>query len=387
MKLRFKHIALFCAALLVLLSAIQSPAANIARFEGDDIVLENNLVRISFAAEYGQISSWIIKSTGQELVGGGDYKGLMCFRLYPGTWVGEWPTEIGRARYSNSIQANTDNYAVICQYLVLSEDHFAKGLKVKKYYTLRKNSYNLGTKIVLTNTLDSEISYNGNPFLLTIESNVNTGSGGRVAYKTDGGLIVQTSGGAVYDNISLMAIENESQDAVFGSYFAYPTPQSAWVLESNGHGKDMEPHFGPYIFAPKQQTKIKMALYGGPGSINDIQYLLSLRKESFPEGDLEAQQTNLAPTSFTLFQNYPNPFNPTTYIQFESPEFAKVRITIYNTTGQEIKELTNLYYQAGTYSLEWDGKDRNGNEVPSGVYLYQVQTNSFRDMKKMTLVR
>ena len=93
------------------------------------------------------------------------------------------------------------------------------------------------------------------------------------------------------------------------------------------------------------------------------------------------------PSSFALEQNYPNPFNPETEIHFQLPAARQVLVRIFNTLGQEIRTLTEIHYDAGFHSVRWDGKDRNGSPVSSGVYLYQIQAGEFSQVRKMSLIR
>jgi hypothetical protein len=93
------------------------------------------------------------------------------------------------------------------------------------------------------------------------------------------------------------------------------------------------------------------------------------------------------PSEFSLAQSYPNPFNPETNIRFQLPEASSVTITVYNTIGQAIRTLVESQYEAGFHSVRWNGKDQNGSDVSSGIYIYKIQAGNFTDMKKMTLVR
>jgi flagellar hook assembly protein FlgD len=64
-----------------------------------------------------------------------------------------------------------------------------------------------------------------------------------------------------------------------------------------------------------------------------------------------------------------------------------VVVAIFNTRGQEIRRLVDRKYAAGYHSLLWNGMDNNGNPVSSGVYLYQLRTATFSQVKKMSLLR
>jgi len=88
------------------------------------------------------------------------------------------------------------------------------------------------------------------------------------------------------------------------------------------------------------------------------------------------------PNNFYLSQNYPNPFNPETSIDFTLPEKQLVSLRIYNTLGELVGELVNEEREAGSYSVTFDA-----SRLPSGVYIYRLQTSSFAANKKMTFLK
>jgi hypothetical protein len=94
------------------------------------------------------------------------------------------------------------------------------------------------------------------------------------------------------------------------------------------------------------------------------------------------------PRQTELLQNYPNPFNPATRIQFNLERPEKVRLEVYNILGQKVRTmLAGEEFGAGPYTFSWDGRDDRGVAVSSGTYFYQLQTPSFRQSKKMNLVK
>jgi len=95
----------------------------------------------------------------------------------------------------------------------------------------------------------------------------------------------------------------------------------------------------------------------------------------------------IIPATFHLFQNFPNPFNPETKIRFALTQSSHVVINIYNTLGQQIVTLVDAQYAAGFHNVRWDGKNRNGTQVSSGVYLYRIQAGEFSQLRKMILIR
>jgi len=88
------------------------------------------------------------------------------------------------------------------------------------------------------------------------------------------------------------------------------------------------------------------------------------------------------PTDFSLNQNYPNPFNPSTNIDFGLPQTSDVRIIVYNLLGQQVMTLVDENLQAGFHTVRFDA-----SALSSGIYLYQIQTESFRQTKKMILIK
>lgn len=86
--------------------------------------------------------------------------------------------------------------------------------------------------------------------------------------------------------------------------------------------------------------------------------------------------------TFKLFDAYPNPFNPTTTIQYSISSSGIVRVTVFNTTGEEVRELVNEFNSAGNYEINFFA-----DELSSGIYFYRIQTASFVETKKMILLK
>ncbi|GEM_PF-5470316 len=88
------------------------------------------------------------------------------------------------------------------------------------------------------------------------------------------------------------------------------------------------------------------------------------------------------PSSFVLYQNYPNPFNPNTVIRFRLPTSAYVTLEVFNLLGQNVATLTQSQLSTGDYRIEW-----TPTLLPSGAYLYRLQTETFSETKKLNLVK
>ena len=96
---------------------------------------------------------------------------------------------------------------------------------------------------------------------------------------------------------------------------------------------------------------------------------------------------SVIPELFNLHQNYPNPFNPITTIRFEVSTPSKISLKIYNLIGQEVISLTESWFPIGTHELVWNGEDHRGSQVGSGVYIYQMNTDSFQKTRKMIFIK
>lgn len=94
-------------------------------------------------------------------------------------------------------------------------------------------------------------------------------------------------------------------------------------------------------------------------------------------------QTGIA-EKFSLQQNYPNPFNPVTKIKFSVGENTNnnTKIIIYDIKGSEVLKLVNNMLGKGEYEVQWDA-----SSFTSGIYFYKIESGSFRETKKMMLIK
>jgi hypothetical protein len=100
-----------------------------------------------------------------------------------------------------------------------------------------------------------------------------------------------------------------------------------------------------------------------------------------------AEHPDVLPREFELLPNYPNPFNPTTSFAVALPVPSHVTLEIYNLLGQRVVKLFDGQAPAGYLDLTWDGRDARGQHVGSGVYFYKVETQDFRQVRKMVLLK
>jgi photosystem II stability/assembly factor-like uncharacterized protein len=90
---------------------------------------------------------------------------------------------------------------------------------------------------------------------------------------------------------------------------------------------------------------------------------------------------------FHLAQNYPNPFNATTNIKFDVPAENPVTLTIFDLLGKEVVKLVDKKMSTGTYTAIWNGLDRSGRQMATGVYFYALKIGNVTKVKRMTLVK
>ena len=98
------------------------------------------------------------------------------------------------------------------------------------------------------------------------------------------------------------------------------------------------------------------------------------------------------PEKTQLLANYPNPFNPETWIPYELATDTNVKVTIYNTQGVVIRSLQLGHQSAGYYmgrdrAAYWDGRNALGEQVASGLYFYQLETDAMSLMRKMVILK
>ncbi|MCI0699251.1 S8 family serine peptidase [candidate division KSB1 bacterium] len=95
-----------------------------------------------------------------------------------------------------------------------------------------------------------------------------------------------------------------------------------------------------------------------------------------------ASDPRSVPANFSLAQNYPNPlsgrlpFNSEATIRYELPVASRVTLTVFDVTGRAVALLASGFEKPGEHSVRWDGRDRQGNHVPSGIYFYRLEATS-----------
>lgn len=175
--------------------------------------------------------------------------------------------------------------------------------------------------------------------------------------------------------------------------------QWSTATEKNNRGFEIERKFF------KQQSSIsknefeKVGFVEGKGTSSTVQnyfyidnevqsgkYFYRLKQLDFDgnfsySGELEVD-VNYNPLNFKLHQNYPNPFNPSTKIIWQLPISSWQTLKVYDLLGNEVATLVDEYKPAGNYEVSFDA-----SKLPSGVYFYQLKSESFIETKKMIMLR
>jgi hypothetical protein len=120
-------------------------------------------------------------------------------------------------------------------------------------------------------------------------------------------------------------------------------------------------------------------------NLNPGNYIYRLRQVDYDGTGTYSQEVEVevgAPAEYILEQNYPNPFNPSTTIAFALKEKSHVRLTIYNTLGEETALLLNEEKEAGYHQISF-----NAAGLISGVYFYELKSGNFVKTNKMLLIK
>ncbi|HEX2867423.1 MAG TPA: T9SS type A sorting domain-containing protein [Ignavibacteriales bacterium] len=123
-------------------------------------------------------------------------------------------------------------------------------------------------------------------------------------------------------------------------------------------------------------------LYFQPGETKDLEFKLDwVINDNSQVQDVE-KKLSTSEMKYSLDQNYPNPFNPSTSISYSVLKAGRVTLKVYNLLGNEVAILVSEYKNAGVHKATFDA-----SMLPSGVYIYTIQSGEFRSAKKMTVLK
>ena len=163
----------------------------------------------------------------------------------------------------------------------------------------------------------------------------------------------------------------------------------ALVIEGIGaHQTAAAPTQNRFNELPEADIAILHSFYDKIEELSDNETHITLVKR-FLEGLLMPIN---GPLQTKLFPNYPNPFNPETWIPYQLAEDAEITIRIYSTSGEIVRTLFSGYQAAGYYigpgrAVYWNGRNEFGEAVASGAYIYELVTPSFKQTKKLVIIK
>ncbi len=123
-----------------------------------------------------------------------------------------------------------------------------------------------------------------------------------------------------------------------------------------------------------------------PVSEVEARFVLIVGSEEFAESGKDELPS--PPERTALHQNYPNPFNPSTIVRYDVANACNVRLAVYDASGALVKVLWDGHRLPGRYEAAWDGRNKNGRSVSTGIYFTRLQTGSgIAQTRKMLLIR
>lgn len=317
-------------------------------------------------------------------------------------------------------QEQSDEFSMVQPFIMQSPGDVAdeQGLAIFDDNVAGSKRYNINTElhsytfaddeskdfIILKYILKNNSSNNYNNFFAGLffdwdidvvssgENKVNYNVGSRFGYAYNSDLsYIDTHAGVVVlttDDDTFYAIDNVNQ--VYDGFTDSEKWTSLTSLRNRSTIGPTDASFvsgsGPHNLESNGQLEIAFALIAG-SSLDDLKDAAERSRQKYNLLVTDVSEENLQPKKYSLEQNYPNPFNPGTTINYSIPEEGFVTIKIFDILGREIQTLVNDNIFAGSHLISWNGKDSNGYDAASGVYLYSIRFNNIVLNKKMLLIR
>ena len=176
-------------------------------------------------------------------------------------------------------------------------------------------------------------------------------------------------------------------------FLAYADKMTNVPLPPNTSKEDFlhHPMFGVYLKNVLDTLRVEAKVYwGNDGTMNnpmpplaDIDFLdQKLNKISTGIGNSAAKNFG-----HELRQNYPNPFNAETIVKYYLSQNGRVKLTIYDLRGRPVAVLADALQVAGDYTNRWNGRDKDGKALSSGIYFYELKTPTLAMKRKLTLIK
>ncbi len=125
-------------------------------------------------------------------------------------------------------------------------------------------------------------------------------------------------------------------------------------------------------------------VHGGVVPMGPQDYTLALPRGGTVSG---VDDSKRGTTHFQLCEIAPNPFDSATTVRFALREAGRVQVTIHDAAGRRVTTLAEGFYPAGESAVIWNGTDRRGRPVSSGIYFVRIETGNLTATRTMVLVR
>ncbi|MDE0020579.1 MAG: T9SS type A sorting domain-containing protein, partial [Candidatus Poribacteria bacterium] len=167
------------------------------------------------------------------------------------------------------------------------------------------------------------------------------------------------------------------------------------VVDAAGSGRFVKPMIalrgGRYEEGDTLEVSV-VDLSGTFGGLAPVRAVVGKDEIAAGRIDIGRQLLSAVPSKTALLPNYPNPFNPETWIPFDLADSSRVKITIYNSSGQTVRVLELGQLPAGSYrsrskAPHWDGRNALGEPVASGVYYVRIEAGSFTAFRRMVVLK
>jgi hypothetical protein len=126
------------------------------------------------------------------------------------------------------------------------------------------------------------------------------------------------------------------------------------------------------VFPAMGGLRNDMGAYGGPGTVDGI--VAGIPDEKSPGREI--------PHQLRLAQNYPNPFGTATTIEYSLPHSIRIEISLFNILGQKVRTLFKGVQASGSHRIAFHGED-----LPSGVYFYELRSKESAVRRKCIRIR
>jgi len=162
-------------------------------------------------------------------------------------------------------------------------------------------------------------------------------------------------------------------------------PRDTVILNQNTGSGSWAP-IGEYTFYTGQKVEVEV-IDTGQSTVGDVLRADAIKLSLVEEITDVADNGLDIPGEFRLLQNYPNPFNATTAIPYHLAEQSDVLLEIYDIRGHRLRTLLKENQVPGAYTVQWDGTNDAGKIIGSGIYYVYLRAGSFRQSRKVLLIK